>query len=96
MSPYFFATTHPYRTDFVTKPIDSETNITSEHFEYLRDLMNHGKLYLAGPTLQENDPFGVYIQLNMPRPLKMPFFIKNSPTFRKIYLKLIPSKREKR
>jgi len=33
----------------------------SDHFEYLQDLMNHGKLYLAGPTLQENDPFGIYI-----------------------------------
>jgi len=33
----------------------------SEHFEYLQDLMNHGKLYLAGPTLQEDDPFGIYI-----------------------------------
>ncbi|MHA1977588.1 MAG: YciI family protein [Candidatus Hodarchaeales archaeon] len=61
MSPHFFAITHPYRKDFVTKPIESESKIMSEHFEYLQDLMNHGKLYLAGPTLQENDLFGIYI-----------------------------------
>ncbi len=61
MSPHFFAITHPYRTDFVTNPIDSESKIMSEHFEYLQDLMNHGKLYLAGPTLKEDDPFGIYI-----------------------------------
>ena len=61
MSPHFFAITHPYRKDFVTNPIDSESQIMSEHFEYLQDLMNHGKLYLAGPTLKETDPFGVYI-----------------------------------
>ncbi len=61
MTPHFFATTHPYRKDFVSKPIDSENTIMSEHFKYLQDLLNHGKLYLAGPTLQEDDPFGVYI-----------------------------------
>ncbi|MFX1251925.1 MAG: YciI family protein [Promethearchaeota archaeon] len=61
MSPHFFAITHPYRKDFVINPIDSESKIMKEHFEYLQDLMNHGKLYLAGPTLQENDPFGIYI-----------------------------------
>ncbi len=61
MSPHFFAITHPYRKDFITNPIDSENQIMSNHFEYLQDLMNHGKLYLAGPTLQENDPFGIYI-----------------------------------
>ncbi len=61
MSPHFFAITHPYRKDFVANPVDSESEIMIDHFEYLQDLMNSGKLYLAGPTLQKNDPFGVYI-----------------------------------
>ena len=61
MSPHFFAITHPYRKDFVAEPIDSESEIMIDHFEYLKDLMDRGKLYLAGPTLQEDDPFGIYI-----------------------------------
>ncbi len=61
MSPHFFAITHPYRKDFVVNPVDSESEIMIEHFEYLQDLMNRGKLYLAGPTLRDDDPFGVYI-----------------------------------
>ena len=61
MPPNFFAITHPYRKDFVANPVDSESEIMIEHFEYLQDLMNRGKLYLAGPTLHEDDPFGIYI-----------------------------------
>ena len=61
MSPHFFAITHPYRKDFIVNPVDSESEIMIEHFEYLQDLMNRGKLYLACPTLRDDDPFGVYI-----------------------------------
>lgn len=33
----------------------------NDHFLYLQGLLRDGKLFLAGPTLREDDPFGVYI-----------------------------------
>ena len=61
MSNHFFAITTPYRKDFIINPIEKENKIMSDHFLYLKGLLNQGKLYLAGPTLKEDDPFGVYI-----------------------------------
>ncbi|MHA1992055.1 MAG: YciI family protein [Candidatus Hodarchaeales archaeon] len=58
---HFFATITPYRNDFVTNPIEEENKIMSDHFLYLKDLMDKGKLFLAGPTLNLDDPFGVLI-----------------------------------
>ena len=33
----------------------------SQHFLYLKSLLLEDKLIMAGPTLIETDPFGVYI-----------------------------------
>ena len=33
----------------------------SKHFIHLKELLNRGKLIMAGPTLREDDPMGVYI-----------------------------------
>ncbi len=61
MSTHFFAITTPYKKDFIINPIKEENRIMSDHFLYLQGLLDQGKLYLAGPTLKEDDPFGVYI-----------------------------------
>ena len=58
---HFFATITPYRNDFITKPDKEENKIMSDHFLYLKDLMEKGKLFLAGPTLKQDDPYGVLI-----------------------------------
>ncbi|MHA1968567.1 MAG: YciI family protein [Candidatus Hodarchaeales archaeon] len=73
MSPHFFAITTPYRKDFIINPIDKENKIMNDHFLYLQGLLEDDKLFLAGPTLQEDDPFGVYI-----------FIAKNEEEGRKI------------
>jgi uncharacterized protein YciI len=61
MPPHFFAITHPARKDFLINPTEEENKIMSDHFKYLQQLLKEDKLYLAGPTLQEDDPFGIYI-----------------------------------
>ncbi|MFX0086383.1 MAG: YciI family protein [Candidatus Hodarchaeota archaeon] len=61
MSPYFFVITTPYRKDFITNSDERENEIMNDHFQYLQSLLNMNQLVLAGPTLQEDDPFGVYI-----------------------------------
>jgi uncharacterized protein len=58
---YFFAIIKPYRKDFLLNPMDNENDIMEEHFSYLKNLLENHKLYLAGPTLVENDPYGVII-----------------------------------
>ena len=58
---HFFATITPYRKDFVTNPNEKENSIMSEHFLYLKSLIESGELFLAGPTLKLDDPFGVLI-----------------------------------
>ncbi|MFX0005383.1 MAG: YciI family protein [Promethearchaeota archaeon] len=58
---HFFAVIKPYRQDFITNPKDAEDKIMSDHFLYLQSLLNQGKLFLAGPTLIPDDPFGVII-----------------------------------
>ncbi|MHA2054182.1 MAG: YciI family protein [Candidatus Hodarchaeales archaeon] len=60
MNHYFVITT-PYRKDFILNPIEKENQIMEEHFFYLKQLLENGQLFLAGPTLKEDDPFGVYI-----------------------------------
>ena len=42
-------------------PTDEDNKIMTQHCVYLKDLLNQGKLYLAGPTLIESDPFGLII-----------------------------------
>ncbi len=58
---HYYAVIRPTRKDFITNPKDEDNQIMSDHFLYLKDLLEKGKLYLAGPTLIEEDPFGLYI-----------------------------------
>ncbi|MHA2091018.1 MAG: YciI family protein [Candidatus Kariarchaeaceae archaeon] len=57
----FYAIITPSRKDFITNPREEDSKIMSDHFLYLKKLLEDGKLYLAGPTLIEEDPFGLYI-----------------------------------
>ena len=58
---HFYAIIKPYRTDFITNPKESENLLMSDHFHYLKKLLETKKLVLAGPTLIEDDPYGVLI-----------------------------------
>ncbi len=58
---HFFAIIKPNRQDFITNPKEEEDKIMSDHFLYLQSLLAQGKLFLAGPTLIPEDPFGVII-----------------------------------
>ncbi|MFX1454663.1 MAG: YciI family protein [Promethearchaeota archaeon] len=58
---HFYAIIRPYREDFITNPNDEEDKIMVNHFNYLKSLLNQKKLYLAGPTLIPEDPFGLVI-----------------------------------
>ncbi|MFW9998070.1 MAG: YciI family protein [Candidatus Odinarchaeota archaeon] len=58
---HYFVITAPYRKDFITNPLEEENEIMNDHFQYLKGLLAQGKLFLAGPTLKLDDPFGVYI-----------------------------------
>jgi uncharacterized protein YciI len=58
---HFYAIIQPYRQDFLTNPKKEEEEIMIKHFNYLKLLMNQKKLYLAGPTLIPEDPFGLVI-----------------------------------
>jgi uncharacterized protein len=58
---HFYAKIRPYRNDFIIAPKIEEEEVMSRHFSYLKSLLDNGKLFLAGPTLIESDPFGVII-----------------------------------
>ena len=58
---HYYAIIQPTRKDFITNPKDEDKQIMSDHFLYLKKLLEQGKLYLAGPTLIETDPFGLII-----------------------------------
>lgn len=58
---HFFAVIRPYRQDFITNPKEEEEKIMFDHFYYLKSLLKQKKLYLAGPTLIPEDPFGLII-----------------------------------
>lgn len=58
---HFFAVIKPYRQDFITNPKEEEDKIMMDHFNYLKTLLKQKKLYLAGPTLIPEDPFGILI-----------------------------------
>jgi uncharacterized protein YciI len=58
---HFYAVIKPYRKDFILNPTEKETAIMESHFLYLKNLLENNKLYLAGPTLIESDPFGLII-----------------------------------
>ncbi|MFX1436429.1 MAG: YciI family protein [Promethearchaeota archaeon] len=58
---HYYAIIKPYRQDFITNPNESENKIMEEHFYYLKSLLEQKKLFLAGPTLIPEDPFGLII-----------------------------------
>ena len=58
---HFFSIIKPYRQDFLIHPKEEDGKIMAQHFAYLQTLLATGKLFLAGPTLIEKDPFGVLI-----------------------------------
>lgn len=58
---YFFVVIKPYRQDFISNPRKEEDEIMADHFNYLKSLVKQKKLFLAGPTLIPEDPFGVII-----------------------------------
>ena len=57
----FYAVIKPYRQDFITNPKEEEDKIMRDHFLYLKKLLEQNKMFLAGPTLIVEDPFGVII-----------------------------------
>ena len=58
---YIYGVIKPYRQDFITNPNQDEMKIMSDHFSYLQNLYKQGKLFLAGPTLIQEDPTGIFI-----------------------------------
>jgi uncharacterized protein YciI len=58
---HFYAVIKPYRQDFLTNPKEDEDKIMIDHFNYLKSLLKQKKLFLAGPTLILEDPFGLII-----------------------------------
>ena len=57
----FYARIKPYRSDFITNPSNEENKVMGDHFQYLKKLMDEDKLYMAGPTLIVEDPFGLLL-----------------------------------
>jgi uncharacterized protein YciI len=49
----------PPRTTFVEDMSPEEQEIMQKHFEYLKSLLEEGKLILAGPSL--DPPFGIIV-----------------------------------
>lgn len=58
---HYYGIIKPYRKDFIINPKPNEEKIMSDHFNYLKTLLKQNKLFLAGPTLIPEDPFGVII-----------------------------------
>ncbi len=58
---HFYVVIKPYRQDFITNPKEEEDKIMSDHFLYLKSLLEQNYLFFAGPTLIPDDPFGVII-----------------------------------
>lgn len=68
-----------YRQDFLTNPNENEDKIMEDHFYYLKSLLKQKKLFLAGPTLITEDPFGVIIlEVNTEEEAKK--LIENDPS----------------
>jgi len=58
---HFFGVIKPTRDDFITNPTEKDNEIMRKHFQYLKDLLEKGKLVLAGPVLSEKKPMGILI-----------------------------------
>jgi uncharacterized protein YciI len=76
---YFYAIIKPYRQDFIINPKEEEEKIMSHHFLYLKSLLKQRKLYLAGPTLISEDPFGLII-LESETEEEARFLLNNDPS----------------
>jgi uncharacterized protein YciI len=79
---HFFVVIKPYRKDFITNPKEEEDKIMSDHFLYLQSLLNQDKLFLAGPTLIPEDPFGVLI-LEAENEEEAKSLLENDPSVKK-------------
>jgi len=58
---HYYVVIKPFRQDFLINPDEKEKKIMSDHFLYLKSLLEQKKLFLAGPTLIPEDPFGLII-----------------------------------
>ena len=76
---HYYVIIKPYRQDFLTNPNENEDKIMEDHFYYLKSLLKQKKLFLAGPTLITEDPFGVIIlEVNTEEEAKK--LIENDPS----------------
>ena len=60
-SEYYIGIIKPVREGFMTEPTKAEISTMNEHFEYLKHLLTEGKLILAGPAINNDNPFGILI-----------------------------------
>ena len=58
---HFYGVIKSYRKDFIINPKEEENKLMEDHFQYLKLLLKKKKLFLAGPTLIPEDPFGIVI-----------------------------------
>ncbi len=76
---HYYVIIKPYRQDFLTNPKENEDKIMEDHFYYLKSLLKQKKLFLAGPTLITEDPFGVIVlEVNTEEEVKK--LIENDPS----------------
>ena len=78
---HFYIVIKPYRQDFLTNPKAEEDDIMSDHFHYLKSLLEQKKLFLAGPTLIPEDPFGIII-LEVETEEEAKKLLENDPSIR--------------
>ena len=57
--PDYIYLTHPLREGFFEQPTPLETTVMEEHFQYLKQATEAGRIVLAGPCL--DDTFGIVI-----------------------------------
>ena len=57
--PEYIYLTHPLRDGFFEQPTALETEVMEEHFQYLKQATETGRVILAGPCLDET--FGITI-----------------------------------
>jgi uncharacterized protein YciI len=57
----FLVVLRPHRPELPHDPTPEENEIVEAHFDYLSGLRDDGKLLLAGPSIAEDDTFGIAI-----------------------------------
>jgi len=85
---HFYTVIKPYRQDFLTNPKAEEDDIMSDHFHYLKSLLEQKKLFLAGPTLIPEDPFGIII-LEVESEEEAKNLLENDPSIRSGIQKIV-------